>query len=365
MQRSESQERRQQLVEHVMDGLRHGTYAPGATLPSLRDLGDRFGLSRGTAQDALGPLLSSGVLVAVSRSGILVADRSDADLGCFLLVVRRRDLEGTAGHGSEIRRGFERSISRLGAVSLLWLAEDDPVPQVDLAGVFVFNTEAPARISRLAVPTVGFIEPLRGQGSGDLVRLDDFGGGRDATNHLLVRGLRRIAFLARHPADERSLGAWAEERERGWRHALGRHPGAGTPLVFRACAEDLDAPDCDGRMVAHAVARRAISRRDEFDSLVGVDDWSVGALLQEWQSAGLAADAVPPMVGFEDLPEARNPMVTSVRPPWDRVGETAGELLWQRAVGQVVGPPVRRDVPMDMATRLSSQRSWRLPAAFD
>lgn len=362
-------QRREALAEHVRDGIRSGLYAPGVSLPGLRELGAQFDLSRDTAQNALRPLIEAGILTSTARTGVFVSDQSPPELAgaIFVLLTRSRELTSAESHIGEIQRGFERRVSERGGVSLVSTDPDPDRIPAGTIGVFEF-VEVLQRDP--GVPVVSFrygpdaAWPYKHSATADRVAFDEIGGGRDAANHLLERGFRRVGFLSRHLPHLRRPGSWAGSREEGWRTAV--REATGCEGVCIQLAED-DGSRMDPklpRVMADVVARRAIDRRHEFDAFVGVDDWSISAFLREWAEAGLPQDQLPAMVGFEDLPEARSPYVTSVQPPWDGLGEVAADLIWQRAVGQIDGGPVSRAVPMNIAARLSSRPDWRLPSAL-
>lgn len=363
-------QRRQALVEYVREGIRSGLYAPGVSLPGLRELGAQFDLSRDTAQNALRPLIEAGILTATARTGVFVSDQSPPELagGIFVLLTRSRELSSTESHIGEIQRGFERRVSERGGVSLVSTDPDPDHLPPGTVGVFEFVEALRGDVS---VPVVAFSYratdgdwPYGHPETADRVAFDEIGGGRDAANHLLERGFRRIGFLSRHLPHLRRPGSWAGSREEGWRTAVREATGV-DGICIHLVEEDAEQMDPTlPRVMADVVAQRAIERRHEFDAFVGVDDWSISAFLRAWAEAGLPEDQLPAMVGFEDLPEARSPYVTSVQPPWDGVGEMAADLIWQRAVGQIDGGVVSRAVPMNIAARLSSRPDWRLPAAL-
>jgi len=341
------------LVAHVSEAIRRGVLAPGDSLPSLRELGARFGMTRDAAHAALKPMINAGRLEARPRSGLFVAATARTAAGACFVMTSRPPASWTRhpAHSPTVSHGFERQIALRGGLSLHWTSED-PLPVVP-AGVFRFSAPAPTGTADL--PQVLFSDapvPEAADAPLDRVLFDDVAGGRDATRHLLDRGYRRIAFLGRHFTDAASLHNWAVGREDGWRAALGE----AQPLAFHATDAELALRGVEGAAydIARAVAARAVDRRVDYDAVVGVDDVAVEAYLAVWRDRGLPEEALPALVGFEDLPEVRCPSVTSLRPPWEQLGAVAADLLWQRVVGHVTGPPVTRLVAMDLAARLST-----------
>lgn len=357
-------ERRAALLSWVHEQLRNGTLSPGDTVPTVRDLGEKFDLSRNSVQATLADLVDQGVLVTVARSGMSVAEDATLPGGdCFVLAAR--PVSPGRGHLADVQRGFERQISRRGGYTWLWLEDDPPVPHRQVAGVFRFVTPVPITevVAEPDLPVVTYSG--RSDDNQDGVDLANRQGGRIAAEHLLERGFQRIAFLARHVDVEDDPQHWASARELGWRETVS---AAGQqPVVYRPDRADVvGAPSHEQHLRAiAAAATRAVSSHRDFDACVGVDDWAISGFLQQWREAGLPPDEVPALVGFEDLPEARGRFVTSIRPPWERLGEVAADLLWQRAVGQVIGPPVRRMVAMDISARPSTQPGRSTAMLYD
>lgn len=352
--------RRGELRDHVRESIRSGVYAPGTTLPSQREFGVRFDLSRDTVQTVLHELIDEGVLASAPRRGVWVTERVELEPDSVFVMMARRLASPDDGewlHQQEVRRGFERQISRRGGVSLVRF--DDPAPLADepIGGLFSFVVDEPAGLRAVhpEVPRVwyGTRQPILADGVVDQVRFDNLGGAREAARHLLRRGHRRIGFVSRFPHDGPEQG-WAIQREQGWAEAVRLHSQDASLICFHPTSDTM-ATVSEPEWSA-AVAQELLSRREEIDALVAVDDWVVAALLTAWQRQGLPGDELPAMVGFEGLPEAQNPAVSSVQLPWDRVGELAADLLWQRAAGQISGGGVLRTIPMELATRLSSRR---------
>lgn len=50
-----------QVAGFITEAIRSGAYAPGERLPSIVDLGNRYGIARRTASKALGVLVSQGL----------------------------------------------------------------------------------------------------------------------------------------------------------------------------------------------------------------------------------------------------------------------------------------------------------------
>lgn len=140
--------------------------------------------------------------------------------------------------------------------------------------------------------------------------IDNYGGARLATDHLLALGRRRIAHLA-GPLPWRE----AQDRHDGWRDALRDAgvepgpvvPGTWTPTSGEAGFEELlsQAPDLDGIFVAN-------------------DQMALG-VLHVAHARGIAIPEDVAVVGFDGLDEAAHftPSLTTVVQPLRELGELA------------------------------------------
>ena len=105
---------RDQLVQQITDSIRAGRFRPGQRLPTERDLGLQFGVSRSVVRDALRVLEAAGVLGIEHGRGIFVAERSGSALGTFLAApfLTPMDLR----HLFELRRALETAGAGLAAL---------------------------------------------------------------------------------------------------------------------------------------------------------------------------------------------------------------------------------------------------------
>lgn len=370
MQRRRTAERRAALAERIRSDIGSGKLSPGMPLPSLRELGDEFGLSRSTVQIELGPLIAQGLLRTAPRSGIFVAAPELADAGgCYVMVSRDSEL-GSAEwlHAEALRRGFERAISQRGGFTMFLRSSELESPDVrqqipSADGVFVFV----ANLGELAWSPPAYAaqvhydyevnEPPPEAVPVDRVHFDDLDGGRLATQHLIRLGYERIAFMAIHTVPPVLPHQWSQERESGWRSAMRQALPRIDLVSFHPSMADMERPR-DGRVIARRLAERMLPHRGSFDAIVASDDLCIAGLVEAWKDNAVPAEEWPAMVGFEGIPDIGNFVVTSVVPPWERLGESAGELVWQRANGQIAGPPIERVVAMEIASRLSSRKDW-------
>jgi LacI family transcriptional regulator len=157
---------------------------------------------------------------------------------------------------------------------------------------------------------------------------DEAEGGRTATNLLLARGHRRIAFVTGLP------GAWAtRQRLKGYRMAL--------------TAAGVDADDgliLEGNFRAdsgYELARRLLRRRRRPTAIFcGNDRMALGAYLA-LKEAGLRIPQDVSVLGYddqEDLAPEVHPALSTVRLPYYEMGRWAAEQL---LIGSVADLPPR------------------------
>lgn len=176
----------------------------------------------------------------------------------------------------------------------------------------------------------------------EAVGIDDLGGGRLATDHLIeVHSARRIAHIT-GPADSLS----AADRMDGYRTALGRHS-----LVFEEAlvvAADLD------QASGEIACQRLLDSGASFDALfVCNDDSAVGAM-RVLQRAGIRVPDDVRVVAFDDglLAPVVVPALTTVRQPVRELGRQAASRLIE-LVERPDAPVQQTHLPVDLVIRSS------------
>ena len=145
------------------------------------------------------------------------------------------------------------------------------------------------------------------------ILIDNYGGARAATEHLIALGRRRIGHLA-GPLDWHE----ARDREQAWRDTL-RQAGL-TPGPLRAGNVD---PGERSRSIA-----RMLEEDPTMDAVFsGNDQMALGAM-HVMRARGISIPDQIAIVGFDDLEAA-------VTPPWTTIRQPLGEL-GQMAVREVL-----------------------------
>jgi DNA-binding LacI/PurR family transcriptional regulator len=171
---------------------------------------------------------------------------------------------------------------------------------------------------------------------------DNFGAGREAGEHLIALGRRRIAFLGQ--ADE-SYPEFAD-RYRGLCAALDDAGIARDAALLQAALTS----EADG----YAAAQRLLESGAEFDAIFSGSDLIAIGAMRALAEAGLSVPGDVAMVGFDDIPAAQHthpPLTTLMQ---DIRG--AGDLLLDVLTASIEGGSAQgRQLPARLIARGSSQ----------
>lgn len=342
--RQETAKRKQALVTWLSEAIHSGQLRPGEMAPTARDLAHRFGLSLRVVALEIQGLVEAGLLHTLPRRGTFIGRPARPSADIYLLCVPGLD-DPVA---QLLRMGFEDRITHHGGRSLV-LSRSEAVDRRrrggfgDLAGLLDFDLGRPGGptwgIDR-ALPRAAFSawneDPLHA----DVISFDDQGGGWQATQALIAQGHRRIAFLALHPQPNPERRALASEaREIGWRAALAKAALPFDGLAFHPGP----AASGPGGPVARLLALPGIT------AVVAADASAVEDLTRAMTVVDLPRERWPQIVTFDEgLPVGGH---SSLRRPWEDVGRTAADFLWERRSGNYRGQPRLRQVPMRLVHR--------------
>lgn len=360
-----------------------GQLLPGHPIPTERELAADHGLSRTVVTQTLAELIDEGLLYKVPRQGTFVGRPRQEEFEFYLLAMPlgRRDPDLVLPF---LQAGFEDRIAYLGGTPLT-MALDKLTAHADkgelphIAGVFEpfpisrDLVEAPQWNADAQTPRVYFEHAGGADGEADVVSFDNVSGGRQATQHLLGANYRSIAFLGLHTHDLPAQGdgefwGWSRQRESGWRLALqeaGLWSSHGEQMAF-VCDQAPEPGGGDNQLVAaHGAAQplieRLIERRD-IDAVVAASDTVAMGLLDALRAADVPSSRWPAIIGFDNLPLASGHILSSLRLPWEEVGQVAADLLWERRHGLITGGAQHRSVAMRLIPRLTCQSDWSLSA---
>ena len=175
------------------------------------------------------------------------------------------------------------------------------------------------------------------------VAVDQEAGARMATRHLLELGHRTVVHVS-GPED------WldARARIRGWRSEL----AAAGRVAYDVIAGDWTADSGHAAGAALLAAMRE-SRRDVTAVFVANDQMSLG-LIRALREAGLRVPEDVSVVGFDDIPEARQflPPLTTVRQDFGAIGRRCVATLVDKLGGREPDPlpPIQPDLIIRSST---------------
>ena len=253
---------------------------------------------------------------------------------------------------SELLRGIDQEAQRAGHSLLVSSSHHDSRGigaavramrgRVDGLMVMAPDVSAPllADVIPAGVPTVLLNGPAVDAGvyhvDADVyeITVDNFGGARAMTRHLIALGHTRIGFIA-----GAALNHEAIERARGHRAAMRE---AGLP-----CEPALDVRGDFTEDGGWRGARELLALASPPSVIFASNDAMAVGALSALREAGLSVPGDVAVVGFDDIPIARflNPPLTSVRVGIAALGERAASLLLAAlAERSPPGHPSRRAV---------------------
>lgn len=140
------------VTQSVLDLITRAALKPGDRLPSERDLGERFGVSRTVVREALRSLAAKGVLDVRSGSGATVArvnvEQASETLRLYVQG-SHGDVDGvTYEQVNDVREMIETRVARMAATAA---SEDDLARLAGIHTEFCSRSDDPEASSRLDV----------------------------------------------------------------------------------------------------------------------------------------------------------------------------------------------------------------------
>jgi LacI family transcriptional regulator len=324
--------------------------------PTMVDVARAAGVSLKTVsrvvndEAGVGPETAGRVKKAIAALGYRPND--------IARTLRRRQQASTAGLVIEdLRNPFYSTIAR--AVEevarehrhmvIVGNSDEDPVSERKLVGTLLER-----RVSGLLLVPAGrdhsylreevalglpvvFMDRPPGNLEADAILIDNVGGARAATEHLLSLGHRRIGVVG-DPPTIRTIA----ERVAGFEEAFSKSAAPLDESLIRVGARDV--------LEAEAATRELLSLADPPTAIFATNNRaSVGALRAIRANGARAA-----LVGFDDFELADMLSVTVVRHDPREMGRRAAELLFARLEGDE-RPPQRIVLPTELVVRGSGE----------
>jgi len=318
-----------------------GTYPPGTTLPSERDLTDEFGVSRVTVRKGIERLAERGLVSRAPGKGTYVLRRDDTPTapmaapgsialvssqltpsvaspiasGCSTAALAHRaplllcDTGGATfaeAHARELLHLREASRQGVRGVVIWWQGNEASRPWLER---MLAEGSAVVMVDR-------YLDGL----PADFVGIDDEGAAYQAVSHLIRNGRRRIACVVNALKVTTSSGRLA-----GYKRALTEH---GLPFEDgMVVVVEEGAAEAGERAVEQLVALG-----EPPDGMLAINDYVAIAVIEALERRGLHTPDDVATVSFADMEVARHYRVplTTVRQPFKAIGETAVHLIYER-----------------------------------
>ncbi|GII93753.1 LacI family DNA-binding transcriptional regulator [Sinosporangium siamense] len=329
--------------------------------PTLEAVAAKAGVGRGTVSRVVNgsPKVSDrarhAVLQAIDELGYvpnraarsLVTRRTDT-VALVVSECRQRIFDEPFFAG--IIRGIGSALSETGLQLILAMAQS-PEEHQRLAryltcqhvdGVLLLSLHGadplPGHLEAMGVPTVVGGKPV-GLSPVCYVDVDNRAGARQAVEHLIMRGRRRIATIA----GAQDMGAGAD-RLAGFHDAVGGGAAAG-PVAYGDFSEG------SGMM-----AMRELMELDpEIDAVFAASDTMAIGAMRALRERGLEVPRDIAVAGFDDSHAAAHtdPPLTTVHQPTDAMGRRMAHMLIARINGETPAQPVVI-LPPHLVTRAST-----------
>jgi DNA-binding LacI/PurR family transcriptional regulator len=209
--------------------------------------------------------------------------------------------------------------------ALVKLARRDRVDGLLVVSIPLSDDQV-AKLRRDALPTV-LVDVAHPQLS--RVTIDDVGGGRLATEHLLARGHSRIGFVGDDAHG--TLGFTSSQlRLDGYRQALAASGLAGDERLIRQGVH--------GRSSARRLAAQLLALAEPPTAIFAASDIQATGVLEAAAETGLEVPGGLAVIGFDDIEFAEILGLTTIRQPLAETGASAIELLFSRIGGDDEDP---------------------------
>ncbi len=358
--RLDVQARRMALYESLKQACLDGALAPGVMLPTVRELGERHGISTNVAFGVIQTMIDEGILYTVPRVGTFVGRPQREKVEPYLMILPDSETSPES-FWIQAKAGFEDRIAQLGGHSIVLTVEeaDKHLQQNDLpplSGVFATNHLKSSHLFEDTGVSRVLFGSLNEDGiDADRITFDDVNGGSLAARHLWQNGHRSIAFLGLHTPDDIGDFTWSYRREIGWRQALQQVGIESEGIAFHP-KQVLSSERFDQLKAAREAAESLVGRED-ITAVIATNVLAANGMFEAFRAAHWPAERWPAVVVFDQAPQNSNPVVSYLRLPWEEIGREAANLLWERSRGRF---EVRQQrlVPMNLISRLSCRGEW-------
>lgn len=219
---------------------------------------------------------------------------------------------------------------------------------VPTEGVMVFGSAGDVAVrdaaGRLNLPAV-MIDDYAAHVVLPTIAPDNRAGARTAVEHLITQGRRRIAILLAWEE-----GDFAAQRLAGYFEALDAAGIARDDRLIIRCDDALNES-----ITTWPRLDEIMKQGIEFDGLFCIADLMAAPALRSLRGAGRSVPQDVSVIGFDDERAAQllDPPLTTIRQPYDSMGERAVHLLLRSISGEQV-PLSRIELPTQLVIRQST-----------
>lgn len=318
------------LTQELRRQMKEGVLSPGDRLPSFAELREQHGLHKNTIERAYLLLEQDGLVVREQGRGTFVAQlpHNPAVKGVIGFCGMQFLLSSTSPYWTQLLSGVHEVLQQHN-LQLLLLESNTPDLRDKVDGALI-NTSWNDPLQQWhddKWPCVGLLLPSRTMEISSVVA-DDYAGQRQATQHLLELGHRRIAYL-----HSRAAQYLVPHRRAGYLDALQASGVQPDKRWVRSLMSQVAAVDF--RQTGRE-SMAAWLREDWNDlgctALMAHNDEAAVGVIEALQEAGLRVPEDVSVVGFDgtELCEYSRPRLTTVEVPLREIGRTATHMLLQR-----------------------------------
>ena len=256
---------------------------------------------------------------------------------------------------AEVAKGVEEVCFSRGFVAVLCDTDEKPSKAISH-----LNTLYQQRVAGFAVVSPGYItlplQRLLDDGvplvvidralsalPTDSVVSDNYGGARQAVEHLLQLGHRRIGFIVSNLEHETIQGRWGGARDAMQTAGIHIEPG----LVYKFGDELPES--------GYAGAEQLLEQEHPPTAIFAFNDLMAFGLLHYAHKHGILVPKQLSVIGFDDMMMANysNPGLTTIRQPKYELGHEAAEILLERVQGDT-SPVTHLVLPTELVLRAST-----------
>ena len=345
------------IEKDLRERVQCGRWAAGTMLPSRKSLADEYGVDMRTIQRAIGDLLADGTLHAHGGRGTFVANSNGTSIpgtpssngrgAQTVAIIAEQSYNPGPSWPVTIQAIHETLRREISDCRLITLNTYDKTPegvihherdavavveQQNLAGLIMFHSGGDETIPDIrrvldrGIPMV-FIDRLPADLKCDFVGIDNRFAAFDAVEYLISIGHRRVAFLA--PEEDAST---IEGRLAGYREALAKNGIEQNPdHICRLPLTQSFAID-NLRSELGRVASRLMNDQDRPTAIFVVNDFLARHFIHAIEEQGGSVPESISVLGFDDVEQfsPRPGFLTSVRQPFEAIGERSAKLLLNR-----------------------------------